>query len=118
VAVVAACVQAALVEVGCVQAVLVGAVRCAPVALTGVRSQGTVARMLDLSREFRIRSQTGLTSAGLGGLTWVYPAGLATGPTSVCLADPATGLAGAEAVDGVVTIGQDMVGVHPRSERV
>jgi len=106
-------VQVALVEVGCVQAVWVGAAHCVQVALTGVRLRETVLEMVGLSRAFRIRSQAGPTSAGLAGLTWVYPAGLATGPTSVCLADPATGLAGA--ADGPAIIGgQDMVGAGVR----
>src|SRR6267142_198885 len=116
-AVVAACGQAAAsVEVGCVPAVLVEAVRCVQVASTGaVRSQETVSRMPGLSRESPIQSQTGPTSAGLAGLTPVYLAGLATGPTGVCLADRATGLAGA--ADGAETIGRDMVGVQPPWER-
>ena len=112
-AVVAACVQVALVEVGCVQAAW------AEVALTGVRSLGTASGMPGPLLEFQIRSQIGPTSADLAGLTWVYPAGLATGPTSVCLADPVTGLAGpGAAADGAATIGQDTVGAQPPWERV
>src|SRR5882724_10092652 len=116
-AVVAACGQAAAsVEVGCAPAVLVEGVRCVQVASTGaVRSQETVSRIPGLSRESPIQSQTGPTSAGLAGLTPVYLAGLGTGPTGVCLADRATGLAGA--ADGAETIGRDMVGVQPPWER-
>jgi hypothetical protein len=100
-AVAAACGQAAAsVEVGCAPAVLVEAVRCVQVASTGaVRSQETVSRMPGPSHESPIQSRTGPTLAGLAGLT------------PVCLADRATGLAGA--ADGVETIGRDMVGVRP-----
>jgi hypothetical protein len=104
-AVAAACGQAvASVEAGCVPAVLVEAVRCAQVASTGAaRSQETVSRMPGHSHESPIQLQTGPTSAGLAGLT------------PVCLADRATGLAGA--ADGAETIGRDMVGVQPQWER-
>src|SRR5258705_5617178 len=104
-AVAAACGQAvASVEAGCVPAVLVEAVRCAQVASTGAaRSQETVSRMPGHSHESPIQLQTGPTSAGLAGLT------------PVCLADRATGLAGA--ADGAETIGRDMVGVQPPWER-
>jgi hypothetical protein len=100
VAVVACGQAAASVEVGCAPAVLVEAVRCVQVASTGaVRSQETVSRMPGLSHESPIQSRTGPTLAGLAGLT------------PVCLADRATGLAGA--ADGAETIGRDMVGVRP-----
>jgi len=101
----AACVQVALVEVGCGQAVWVVAVRCAQVALTGGRSWETVWGTLGLSREFRIRSQTDPTLAGLAGQTWVYRAGPATGP------------AGAGAADGAAITGVG-VGVQRPWERV
>jgi hypothetical protein len=102
----AACEQAAsAAEARCVRAALVAAVRCAQVALTGA--------VLGLSIESRIQSQIGPTSAGLAGLMPVCLAGLATGPTSDCLADLATDLATdlAGVAVGAEIIGPDMVGV-------
>jgi len=96
--------QVASVEaVGCVPVDLVEAARCAEPASTGaVRLRATAWRTLGLWRESRIQSRAGQTLVALAGLT------------SVCLADPATGLAGTEAGPeeaGAEIIGRDMVGV-------
>lgn len=88
-----------------------GEVRCVQVASTGaVLSQETALRILGLSRESRIQSQIDPTSAGLAGLMSDCLVGLATGPTTVCLADLATDLAGVAV--GAEIIGRDMVGVQ------
>jgi len=109
-----ACEQAAALvgAVQCVPAGLAEAARCAEQTLTeAVRLRATAWPTPGPSSESRTQSQTGPTSAGLGHLTWV---GLAD-PTSVYLADPATGLAGTEAGPeeaGAEIIGRDMVGVQ------